>query len=292
MTLGIKKVSQNCTLAVIYVTSNQLKISMDNNFDIKKYAWYAGTLALAGLFIMSLAIAGAQLSSMKHPVGQQGTISVSGEGEVTVKPDVATVTITIRERASTVAAAQDSVEKKVIAAINALAQFGVDEKDRKTVSYNVYPHYENVPVAPTMGMGVAAAYPVSNQRIAGYDVSETIEIKIRNIDSTGDILGALGAANITEISGPNFTVEDEDGAREKAKELAIKEARAKAKETARALGVDLGEVLQFSEDGGGYYPMMYSKDMRAQSAGLGSEVTLPTGDNTIKSRVTITYSLD
>lgn len=261
-----------------------------DKIDIKKYAWYAGTLALAGLFIMSLAIAGAQLSSMKHPIGQQGTISVSGDGEVTVKPDIATVTITVRETGTTVAQAQDAVEKKVIAAINALAQFGVDEKDRKTISYNVSPHYENVAVASSMGM--TTMYPVTNQKITGYDASQTVEIKIRKIDSTGDILGALGAANISDISGPNFTVEDEDAAREKAKELAIKEARAKAKETARALGVDLGEVIQFSEDQGGYYPMMYAKDVRAQASNLGSEVTLPTGDNTIKSHVTITYNLD
>ncbi len=264
---------------------------MNKHLDIKQYAWYAGTLALAGLFIMSLAIAGAQLSSMKHPLGQQGTITVSGDGEVAVKPDIATITFTVNETGTTVANAQDAVEKKVIAAINALAQFGVDEKDRKTVSYNVYPHYENVPIMSAMGMGVAT-YPSTNQKITGYDVSETVEVKIRKIDSAGDVLGALGAANITQISGPNFTVEDPDKAQEKAKEEAIEAARAKAKETARALGVDLGEVVQFSEDNGGYpMPMSYAKDMRAQSA-LGSEVTLPSGDSTIKSHVTITYNLD
>jgi uncharacterized protein YggE len=262
---------------------------MDTTFDIKKYTWLAGTLALAGLFIMSLAIAGAQLSSMKHPVGQQGTISVSGDGEVTVKPDIATVTITVRESAPTVADAQSAVEKKVVAAINALAQFGVSEEDRKTTSYNVNPKYENVPVETrTMVM-----YPVTNQKIVGYEASQTVEIKIRKIDSAGDVVGALGAANISEISGPNFTVENPDAVQAKAKELAIKEARDKAKATAKALGVDLGDVVQYSEDQGGYYPMMYSKAAPMDAGGsLGAEVTLPTGENTVKSHVTITYNLD
>jgi uncharacterized protein YggE len=259
---------------------------MDTTFDIKKYAWIAGTFALAGIFIMSLAVAGAQLSSMKHPVGQQGTITVSGDGEVTVKPDIATVTITVRESAATVAEAQEKVESKVVAAINSLANLGVDEKDRKTTTYNVNPKYEYV----------SAGGYATNPKIVGYEASQTVEIKIRKIDSAGDVVGALGAANITEISGPTFTVEDPDQVQEKAKELAIKEARDKAKETARALGVDLGEVIQFSEDQGGYYPMYARDAVSTQAYGkggaLGPEVTLPTGENTVKSHVTITYNLD
>lgn len=261
---------------------------MEKNFDIKKYAWYAGTLALAGLFFMSLAIGAAQLKSMKHPLGQQGTISVSGEGEVSIKPDIATVTITVRESASTVAEAQEKVEAKVVSAINSLANLGVKEEDRKTLNYNVNPKYEYV----------SAGGYATNPKIVGYEAAQTVEIKIRNIDAAGDVVGALGAANITEISGPTFTVEDEDAAKEKAKEIAIKEARAKAKETAKALGVGLGSVVQFSEDNGGYYPM-YARDAVANQSmaygkggALGPEVTLPAGESTIKVRVTITYNLD
>lgn len=263
-------------------------------FDYKKYAWIAGIFALGGLFIASIAFGAAELKSMKHPVGQVGTITVSGDGEVTAPPDIATVTITVREDAKTVAEAQDKVEAKVKAAINALANLGVEEKDRKTLYYNVNPKYENVPVTQSSGMGMATMYPVTNQKIVGYEASQTVEIKIRKIDAAGDVVGALGAVNISEISGPNFTVEDPDKAQAEAKEKAIKEAREKAKATAKALGMDLGDVVQFSEDNGGVYPVYYAKDATAMGRGgaLGSEVTLPTGESTIKSHVTITYNLD
>jgi len=259
---------------------------MEPTFDYKKYTWVAGTLALAGIFFASLAFGAAQWKAVDHPNGQQGTITVYGEGEVMAVPDIATVIITVRESAKTVPEAQELVEAKVKAAINSLANLGVEEKDRKTLYYNVTPKYENIAVG---------GY-VSNQKIVGYEASQTVEIKVRNVDAAGDVIGALGAANITEISGPTFTVDKPEELQAEAKEMAIKEAREKARATAKALGADLGEVMQYSEDGGGYYPMYARDAVSTQAYGkggaLGPEVTLPTGENTIKSRVTITYSLD
>lgn len=258
-------------------------------FDYKKFAWIAGIFALAGIFFMSIAIGANQFKSMEHPIGQQGTITVSGDGEVSIVPDIATVTITVRESATTVAQAQEKVEAKVKAAIDSLANLGVEEKDRKTLNYNVNPKYEYV----------SSGGYATNPKIVGYEASQMVEIKVRKTDVAGDVIGAIGAANITEISGPTFTVEDPEKAQAEAKEIAIKEAREKAKETAKALGMDLGDVVQFSEDNGGYYPMYYARDAVANQStaygkggALGPEVTLPTGENMIKSHVTITYNLD
>lgn len=259
-------------------------------FDYKKYTWIAGMLALIGIFFGSLAFGASQWKLLDHPNGQTGSITVTGDGEVTAAPDIATVTITIRESASTVPAAQKLVEAKVKSAMDALKALGVDEKDQKTTSYYVNPKYENVAVSSSVGM-----YPTYNQKIVGYEVAESVEIKVRKIDSAGEVIGALGAANITEISGPTFTIEDMDKVQAEAKEEAIAEAREKAKATAKSLGADLGQIMQYSEDAGGYYPM-YARDMvSSQSYGKGAatpEVSLPTGENTIKSHVTITYSLD
>jgi uncharacterized protein len=256
------------------------------SFDYKKFTWVAGMLALVGIFFASLAFGASEWQAIDHPNGQQATITVSGEGEVQAVPDIATVTITVRESAKTVPEAQTLVEAKVVAAINSLANLGVEEKDRKTENYNVTPKYEYY-----SNGGYA-----SNPRIVGYEASQTVRIKVRNVAVAGDVIGALGGANITEISGPTFTVDEPDELQAQAKEDAIEDARAKARATAKALGMRLGEVIQFSEDTGGYYP--YARDMVAnQSAAygkggaLGPEVTLPTGENTITSRVTITYTL-
>jgi uncharacterized protein len=254
--------------------------------DYKKYTWIAGTLALVGIFFASLATGASEWKAVKHPNGQTASITVTGEGEVTAVPDIATVTITVRESGKTVPEAQKAAEAKVTAAIGALSNLDVSEKDTRTLSYSVNPKYENVPVAMVNGY-----YPQTNQRIVGYEVSEMIEIKVRKVDQAGDIIGALGSANITEISGPSFTVENMDKLEADAKAKAIDQARQKANETAKALGARVGEVMQFSENNGGY-PMFFKAEVSNQSAPRDASVSLPQGENVIKSQVTITYSLD
>lgn len=256
------------------------------NYDYKKVAWIAGTFALAGIFFATLATGIAEFKKMDNPNGQQGTFTVSGEGEVTAVPDIATVTFTVQETGKTVVEAQERVEAKIKAGIDALANLGVEEKDRRTMYYNVTPKYEYV-----SGGGFA-----TNPRIIGYDVSQSVEAKVRNTDAAGDIIGALGAANITNISGPTFTIDDPAELQAEAKEKAVKQAREKAKETAKALGMRLGEVVQYSESQGGYMPYARDAVMNQAAYGkggaLGPEVTLPTGENTIKVYVSITYTLE
>lgn len=257
------------------------------NYDYKKFAWIAGTFALAGVFFATLATGLAEFKKMDNPNGQQGTFTVSGEGEVSAVPDIATVTFTVQETGKTVAEAQELAEAKIKAGIDALANLGVEEKDRRTMYYNVSPKYEYI-----SGGGFA-----TNPRIIGYDVSQAVEAKVRNTDAAGDIIGALGAVNITNISGPTFTIDDPSKLQEEAKEKAVDQAREKAKATAKALGMGLGEIVSYSESTGGYMP--YARDaVMNQSAAygkggaLGPEVTLPAGENTIKVYVSITYTLD
>lgn len=264
--------------------------------NYRKYAWMVGTLTLAGIFFAAISFGVSEWKLAKYPNGQTPSVTVSGEGEVTAAPDIATVTFTIRESAKTVPEAQKLAEKKINDAMTKLITLGVSQKDQRTVSYYVNPKYENVPVETSVSgvaRGMMIAYPVTNQKIVGYEVAETIEVKVRNVDSAGDVMRVLGEANITEMNGPTFTVENPDKIEAEAKEKAIAEARQKASATAKSLGVHLGTVVQYNEDNGNNYPM-YSKSMMATGMGGGpsSDVTLPTGENTFKVRVTITYRLD
>ncbi len=258
------------------------------NFDYKKYTWIAGGVALICTAFASFAFGLASMDSLKHPTGQAATISVSGEGEITAIPDIATIIFTVRESAKTVPEAQKLAEVKVIKAIAAVSALGVDKKDQKTLSYTVNPKYE---YPNPVYSGYTQMPTVSSPKLVGYEVSQTIQVKVRKIESAGEVFGALGKVNITEISGPEFTVDNMEKVEADAKALAIKDAKEKAKVTAKALGVDLGEITQFSEDNGGYYPMMYSKAATSPSAAADA-VSIPQGENVIKSHVTITYSLD
>jgi uncharacterized protein YggE len=259
------------------------------NETYKKYAWIAGTTAGATIALLALTMAVTEYKSWNRVNGQMATITVTGEGEVTAVPDIATVTFTVRETAKTVPEAQKLVEAKVKAALASMKALGVSEKDTKTVSYMVNPKYET-----QMIYCITVPCPQGKTTIVGYDVANTISVKVRKVDTAGDVLGAIGKANITEISGPDFTVDDMDKVQAQAKELAIKKAQEKAKATASALGVSLGTISQFNDDGG-YQPVLYRAEamMISKVAGAASDsVSVPQGENVIKSRVTITYTLE
>jgi hypothetical protein len=257
--------------------------------NYKKYTWMAGTLALVTVSFGAFAFGLSNLDAVKHPNGQVASVTVTGEGEVTAAPDIATISLTVRESGKTVPEAQKAVEAEIAKINDAVGKLGVDKKDVKTTSYIVTPKYESTQ------MGACTSYicPPVKQVITGYEVAESLSVKIRKVDTAGDVLSAVGAAGATEINGPDFTVDDMDKAKADAKAIAIKKAQAKAEATASALGMSLGTVMSFSEDNGGMYaPMMYraSAGMVAMDAKTES-VTLPQGESVIKSQVNITYTL-
>jgi uncharacterized protein YggE len=214
----------------------------------------------------------------------QNTITVNGYGEVSAVPDIANVSFTIKKEAKTVKEAQaevTEVEKKVL---ESLKTNNVLEKDIKTVNTSFNPNYD-------YKYGVCNQYSCPPKNIiVGFEVYESINIKIRNTDDTGKIIEELGSLGVTELSGPNFAVEKKDELKTEARKKAIDEARLKAKVLAKDLGVHLGKIASFYE--GGNYPItMYENskmDWSVSSASATSPV-LPVGENIISSDVTITY---
>jgi uncharacterized protein YggE len=212
------------------------------------------------------------------------TITVEGTGEATAIPNVARISFSVTENASTVAVAQEEATAKTDAALEALEEFGIEEKDIKTVSYNVYPQYEY------QNCTVSWCPPTSSSpKITGYEVSQSIEVTIRNTDQAGDVLAALGATEVQNISGPNFTVEDADSVKAEAREIAIAEAKEKAKMLAKELGVSLGKVVSFYENQP--YPMYDGYGGMERSAVAQSAPSLPVGEQETTVSVSITYEI-
>ena len=229
---------------------------------------------------------------------------MSGHGEVTAIPDIASVYFTISKDAKTVREAQDmmaAVEKK---ALDFLKAKGIDDKDIKTANSSFYPKYEyKQAICPPIPFGEGRAgvtvsptspyyCPPNKQEIVGYTASESITVKIRNTDDVGAIMQGLGATGASNLSGPNFSIDDEDGLKAQARKKAIDDARVKAKVLAEDLGVSLSRIANFSESGN-FYPMYYGKEalMSADSAIAPAPAQIPKGENTISSDVTITYEI-
>lgn len=228
----------------------------------------------------------------RAPNDQQSVITVSGEGKAYAAPDIATVSFSVSEDAATVTAAQESATKKTNASLDALKQFSIEDKDIQTSSYNVYPRYSAPqPCVYSSYMPCAA----SESKIIGYTASQTVTVKVRNLDTVGDIVTALGKAGISNLSGPDFTVENPDAVQAEARALAIADAKAKAQILAKDLGVRIVKVASYSE--GGYYPMYSVKSEMATGMG-GAAVdsrapspSMPVGQNQVTINVSVSYEI-
>ncbi|MBU2158725.1 SIMPL domain-containing protein [Patescibacteria group bacterium] len=227
----------------------------------------------------------------KGPNDYVNTITVEGTGRTAAIPDTARITFTVIESAANVADAQDAATKRTDDALDAISKMGVEDKDIKTLSYNVSPKYEYTqrPCAPGM---MCAAYVSNSPRIVGYDVSQTIQVKVRDTARAGEALEALGSLGVQNISGPEFVVDDESSVKNEAREEAIQEARMKAKDLAKDLGVRLGKVVSYSEGNQGY-PMYddYAKGGAMMNAEVRSAPSLPVGENETNVTVMVTYEI-
>lgn len=215
---------------------------------------------------------------------QKDTIVVSGKGELTVKPDIATVSFSVQQENMDVSKASDIVNSKIANIVKSLKENGIEESDIKTTGYNIYPRYDYV------RDDVYSSYS-GKQVLAGYNVSQSIVIKIRDLSNTGKIITALGTLGVTDMSGLTFTNDKYDELVKQARDEAIKQAREEAKKLAKALGVRLVKIIGYSE--GGSYPMydrVYGMGEAAMKSSAPTAV-IPTGENMITSNVSITYEI-
>ena len=242
---------------------------------------------ILGLFLVVETIKSfKQFSLLGNDTPAMYTITLSGEGEAFAKPDVAEFTFSIVEEAQTVQEASERVSEKENEAIDMLEKEGVEEKNIRTLSYNVYPRYEYRSQGSIM--------PGDSQRVlVGYEVRETIRVKSEDAQKAGELLSALGEIGVQNISGLTFVVEDEDEVRSEARGEAIENAREKAEELADQLGVKLVRVVSFNQ-GGGYSPSPY-KAMAEMSLDSIEEAvsapSIPMGENRFAETVSVTYEI-
>lgn len=255
--------------------------------------------ALTLLVLLAVVLVGAKIVTeikgyrfIGGGVAATNTISVSGDGEVLAAPDIATISFTVQEEGKTVSAAQDLVSTKTKAVLAALDKVGIPSKDIKTESYNSNPKYEYQQTASIVCTNSYCPPNPGKQVIVGYQVSQSVNVTVRNLDLVNNTVAALGKAEISNMYGPNFAIDKEDDLKAEARKQAIAKARAKAEVLARDLGVTLVRIVSFSE--GGNYPIMYA----SKSVGLGMADSasapapeLPRGEQKITSNVSVTYEI-
>lgn len=253
--------------------------------------WYVQVLLVLILIGVVTSLAAYTKVTLKESkYGQYGmaSISVRGEGEVMAKPDIGTFSFSVMAEGDDAASAQNDSAEKINAITEYLSQAGIEEKDVKTTGYYLNPKY----TYPNSPCAVGMYCPPGEAVIDGYEVSQTITVKVRDLDNSGDLITGVGERGATNISGLSFTIDDESNLKAEAREAAIADAREKAEKLADELGVDLVRITGYYEEE--YYPYYGGGDMmmsaRAESAQAATP-NMPTGENQITSTVSVTFEI-
>lgn len=261
----------------------------------QKYLIWAGTATLAILSVFLLV----NIQHLSETATATNTISFTGEGKVFAVPDIAAISFSIVTEAKTSKAAQDQNSEKSKRVVDFLKGQEIDEKDIKTTGYNVYPQY-SYPRPLPMPLEIEEqstpdqSYPQyydSNPKITGYQVNQSFEVKIRDLEKVSAVLDGLVTAGANQVNQLGFKIDDEEKLKDEAREMAIKDVKEKAAKLRKQLGIRLGKIINYQE--GGYYPPIY---LRAEalssdkSGGMGGP-EVPAGENEITISVTITYQI-
>jgi uncharacterized protein YggE len=242
-----------------------------------RLGWLAAG-ALAGVLVA--VVAGPSLSPVRAGDDSdttEHTLSVSGVGRVKVEPDVADISIGVRvqrDRARDAEVDAAALMQEVAATL--LAQ-GIAEEDIQTITLSLQPVYN---------------YNTDPARLVGYEATNIVGITIRDLETAGQIIDAATDAGATEIGSLSFRVEDQAAVEAMARDLAMKDARAKADQLAAGAGVAITGVITIVEQSS---PFPSPVDF-ARTAGAAEDArpTTPVfgGNVELTVSVSVVYSLE
>ncbi|MBI2860262.1 MAG: SIMPL domain-containing protein [Chloroflexi bacterium] len=214
---------------------------------------------------------------------QQQGVWVSGEGKVTVVPDVAIINLGVEAQAATVAEAQEKATTAMQSVMDELKAQGVAEKDIRTTQFSIYPVRR-------------WAEDRQQEVLIGYRVNNMVTAKVRQVENAGtviDVVARAGGDNV-RVSGISFTVDKPEVYHQEAREKAVADAKAKAEQLAGLAGARLGKPTFISESGGFIPPMPVARMAFESAVPMPAPAPAPIspGETEIRLSVQIAYSLE
>lgn len=237
---------------------------------------------LTALAVVSAALpAGAAAQSVAVPsiVAQPvaGTrLDVSATGEVSRVPDIAIISAGVVTRAATATAAISENATRMERVRAALRRAGVAERDIQTSSVNLNPDYVYAERQPP--------------RLTGYQATNTVSVRFRDIRNSGRILDALVAEGANSINGPTLTIDKPEPALDEARTKAIAAGRARADLYARALGMRVVRLLSVSE-GTAFEPVRPVAYGRAVAMDASAKTEIVPGEQELQVTVQMSFEL-
>lgn len=233
-------------------------------------------IALAAALGLSLAgVASAQSSQVVLP-GDGTLLSVSSSAEASRVPDIANVSAGVVTQAADADAAMQANSAQMQKVMAAIRKAGIAERDVQTTGVNVHPRYDYRDNTPP--------------KITGYQATNTVSIKVRDIGELGDVLDGLVASGANQVHGPSFDIDDKDAVYDEARRAALEKAQARATMYADALGMRVRRIASISE-GGGFSPQPRMMAMAMDSAESRSTPPISPGETTLTVNLDVVFEL-
>ena len=223
---------------------------------------------------------GGESYSNNYGASNQSTgIFVNGSGKISVEPDLGIINLGVSKTDKTVSRARKAAAIAMNAVMKAVKKSGVADKDIKTQHFGIQPEYR---------------WTQNKQEFVGYKVTNNISVKVRDLDNIGGLIDEVADAggDLIRLNGISFTIEDTNQLAIEARELAVKDAIAKAKQFASLTDVTLGKLIYITETGSNTpIPMLKTAGMAFSEAGDISSSPISEGEVEIIIRVQAVFGI-
>ena len=224
------------------------------------------------LFTLAMILLSAPASA-QTPADFPPAISVTGEAQISVAPDIAFVDAGVATDAKTAREASEANNAAMAKVFAALKAANIDARDIQTSRLSLQPQYAPNRSGPSP--------------VVGYRASNRVTVRIHDVSKVAGAIDTLVGAGANDIGNVGFEVSQASKLLDDAREKAVADARRKAEIYARAAGVALGAPLSISE-GGAPQPMFRNKMV----AGIAAAPTpIAQGEETLSISVSITWAI-
>ncbi len=213
-------------------------------------------------------------------IPKEEPFQVTAQGEVYIKPDTAEISLGVVKEGKTVAQVQEAVNKVNSEIIKNLKEFGVEEEKIKTTRYSIDPSYEWNKNG-------------SKRYLVGYQANISIAVRTDDFEKLNQIIDQATLAGANQVDSLNFILEDEDKAKDQARDIAVKKAQEKADAIAKISGLNLGKLINVFVSDTDYYPnpRVYGLDTATKEAMGGGTAQIEAGETKITASVVLSYEI-
>lgn len=236
--------------------------------------------ALAGAALVATAMLPAAPAAAQDSAAARllPRISVMGEGEASVAPDMAVVTLSVLREAGTAREALNANSAAMKEVLDALKAAGIAERDIQTSRLDIQPRYSQ-----------PSRDKPQEPKIVGYAVSNEVTVRIRKLAEAGAVIDKVVGLGVNQGGGISFVKEDLKATMTEARKRAVADALDKAGTLAEAAGVKLGPILSIEENAAPPRPIAYAAPMRKAAADMA--VPLASGENSYQTQVSVVFEI-